>query len=245
MAIMNLNCKQENGSPVPTNSSVLIAIPAYNEEACISNTICELRRVAPEFDFVVINDGSTDQTLSICNKLDCNVIDMPINCGLTVGFQTAARYAVDHGYEYMVQFDADGQHRPEYIAHLANKARTENVNIVIGSRFLTVRKDKSLRMIGSRIITVLIKLLTGKRISDPTSGFRLFDRSVLKRYYYDNTLNPEPESIALFIEQGYTVAEVQVTMRDRQGGESYLSPIRSMQYMLRVFVTLLIVKWFR
>mgnify|MGYP004629920763 CR=1 FL=1 len=90
---MNLNCKQENGSPVPTNSSVLIAIPAYNEEACISNTICELRRVAPEFDFVVINDGSTDQTLSICNKLDCNVIDMPINCGLTVGFQTVVQLA--------------------------------------------------------------------------------------------------------------------------------------------------------
>lgn len=223
----------------------LVAIPAYNEEECIENTIIELRQVAPKFDFVVINDGSHDRTLSICENIGCNIIDMPINCGLTVGFQTAARYAVDHGYDYMIQFDADGQHRPEYLAALVEKAVNTGSDIVIGSRFLTVRKDKSMRMVGSRMITVLIKMLTGHRISDPTSGFRLFSRSVLERYYYDNTLNPEPESIALFLKQGYLVSEVQVSMRERQGGESYLNPVKSMQYMLRVFVTLLIVQWFR
>lgn len=223
----------------------LVAIPAFNEEDCIENTINELRRIAGEFDFIVINDGSHDATLKICNKLHCTVIDMPINCGLTVGFQTAARYAVDHGYDYMIQFDADGQHRPEYLAALVEKAENIGSDIVIGSRFLTVRKDKSMRMVGSRMITVLIKMLTGRRISDPTSGFRLFGRSVLERYYYDNTLNPEPESIALFLKQGYSVSEVQVSMRERQGGESYLNPVKSMQYMLRVFATLLIVQWFR
>ena len=215
----------------------IVAIPAYNEEECIENTIIELRQVAPKFDFVVINDGSHDRTLSICKKIGCNIIDMPINCGLTVGFQTAA--------DYMIQFDADGQHRPEYLAALVEKAENTGSDIVIGSRFLTVRKDKSMRMVGSRMITVLIKMLTGRRISDPTSGFRLFGRSVLDRYYYDNTLNPEPESIALFLKQGYSVSEVQVTMRERQGGESYLNPVKSMQYMLRVFATLLIVQWFR
>lgn len=223
----------------------LVAIPAFNEEDCIEKTINELRRIAGEFDFIVINDGSRDATLKICKKLQCTVIDMPINCGLTVGFQTAARYAVDHGYDYMIQFDADGQHRPEYLAALVEKAENTGSDIVIGSRFLTVRKDKSMRMVGSRMITVLIKMLTGRRISDPTSGFRLFGRSVLERYYYDNTLNPEPESIALFLKQGYSVSEVQVTMRERQGGESYLNPVKSMQYMLRVFATLLIVQWFR
>ena len=223
----------------------LVAIPAFNEEDCIENTINELRRIAGEFDFIVINDGSHDATLTICNKLHCTVIDMPINCGLTVGFQTAARYAVDHGYDYMIQFDADGQHRPEYLSALVEKAVKTGSDIVIGSRFLTVRKDKSMRMVGSRMITVLIKMLTGRRISDPTSGFRLFGRSVLERYYYDNTLNPEPESIALFLKQGYSVSEVQVSMRERQGGESYLNPVKSMQYMLRVFATLLIVQGFR
>ena len=108
-----------------------------------------------------------------------------------------------------------------------------------------MRKDKTLRMIGSRMITVLIKILTGKRISDPTSGFRLFGRDILTKYYYDNTLNPEPESLALFLKQGYSISEVQVKMRERQGGESYLNPVRSMQYMVRVFVTLLVVQWFR
>lgn len=223
----------------------LVAIPAYNEEECIENTVTELRAVAPEFDFVVIDDGSRDRTGEICVSLNCNVIGMPINCGLTVGFQTAARYAVDHGYDYMIQFDADGQHRPEYLTSLVEKAVITGSDIVIGSRFLTVRKDKSMRMVGSRMITVLIKMLTGRRISDPTSGFRLFSRSVLERYYYDNTLNPEPESIALFLKQGYSVSEVQVSMRERQGGVSYLNPVKSMQYMLRVFATLLIVQWFR
>ena len=224
---------------------MLIAVPAYNEEECIEGTVRELHSVAPEFDFIIINDGSRDRTGEICKSLGCNIINLPINCGLTVGFQTAARYAVDHGYDYMIQFDADGQHRPEYLAALVENAVNTGSDIVIGSRFLTVRKDKSMRMVGSRMITVLIKMLTGYRISDPTSGFRLFSRPVLERYYFDNTLNPEPESIALFLKQGYSVSEVQVSMRERQGGESYLNPVKSMQYMLRVFVTLLIVQWFR
>ncbi|RHB11747.1 glycosyltransferase family 2 protein [Collinsella sp. AM41-2BH] len=226
-------------------AKVLVAIPAFNEEECIEKTVVELESVPDEFDFIVINDGSRDATLDICRQLRCNVIDLPINCGLTVGFQTAARYAVDHGYDYMIQFDADGQHRPEYIVKLVEKALVDNADIVIGSRFLTVRKDKSLRMLGSRMITVLIKMLTGTRVSDPTSGFRLFKRSILEKFYYDNSLNPEPETIALFLKQGYSVSEVQVEMRERQGGESYLNPVRSVQYMARVFATLLIVQWFR
>lgn len=226
-------------------AKVLVAIPAFNEEECIEKTVVELESVPDEFDFIVINDGSRDATLDICRQLRCNVIDLPINCGLTVGFQTAARYAVDHGYDYMIQFDADGQHRPEYIVKLVEKALADNADIVIGSRFLTVRKDKSLRMLGSRMITVLIKMLTGTRVSDPTSGFRLFKRSILEKFYYDNSLNPEPETIALFLKQGYSVSEVQVEMRERQGGESYLNPVRSVQYMARVFATLLIVQWFR
>lgn len=226
-------------------AKVLVAIPAFNEEECIEKTVVELESVPDEFDFIVINDGSRDATLDICRRLRCNVIDLPINCGLTVGFQTAARYAVDHGYDYMIQFDADGQHRPEYIVKLVEKALVDNADIVIGSRFLTVRKDKSLRMLGSRMITVLIKMLTGTRVSDPTSGLRLFKRSILEKFYYDNSLNPEPETIALFLKQGYSVSEVQVEMRERQGGESYLNPVRSVQYMARVFATLLIVQWFR
>lgn len=222
----------------------LVAIPAYNEEECIENTIFELRQVVIKLRYGVINDGSHGSTLSICENISCNIINLPINCGHTVGFQTAARYAVDHGYDFMIQFDADGQHRPECLSALVENALNTGSDIVIGSRFLTVRKDKSMRMVGSRMITVLIKMLSGHRISDLTSGFRLFSRPVLERYYYDNTLNPEPESLALYLKQGYSGSEVQVSMRERQGGVSYLNPVKSMQYMLRVLATLLIVQWF-
>lgn len=141
----------------------------------------------------------------------------------------------------MVQLDADGQHRPEFILKLLSKALVENADIVIGSSFLTVRKDHSLRMFGSRMITVLIKLLTGHRISDPISGLRLYGRTVLEQYCFDNSLNPGPESIALFLKRGYVVSELQVEMRERPGGNSYLNPFRSIQYMVRVLSTLLFV----
>lgn len=184
----------KDGSYVTNLPKVLVAIPAYNEEECIEGTILELKRVAPEFDFVVINDGSRDCTLELCTNLGCNVINMLINCGLTVGFQTAACYALENDYDYMVQFDADGQHRPEYISELVSKAQFDNADIVIGSRFLSMRKDMSMRMFGSRMITFLIKMLTGKRISDPTSGFRLFNRDVLKNIpaTIRSILNPSP-----------------------------------------------------
>lgn len=227
------------------NYKVLVAIPAYNEEECIESTIYDLRRTTPQFDFVVINDGSRDKTLSLCRKMNCVVLNMPINCGLTVGFRTAVKYAIEHGYDAMIQFDADGQHRPEYICKLVDNAQQSNADIVIGSRFLEAPKGNSLRMLGSRMITALTKLLTGKRISDPTSGFRLFTRQVLEQFEVDDELNPEPETITWLLRHGYTVSEVQVEMRERQGGESYLNFARSISYMARVFVSMLFVQWFR
>ena len=224
---------------------VSILVPAYNEEECIEATVEELRRVAPEFDFVVINDGSRDKTLAICRRLGCEVVDMPINCGLTVGFQTAAKYALAHGYDAMVQFDADGQHKPEYIAKLVEQMQRSDSDIVVGSRFLNVPKGSALRMVGARMITLLIKVLTGTRVSDPTSGFRLFNCRVLELFATDDSLNPEPETIALLLRRGFKVSEVQVGMRERQGGESYLNLARSISYMARVFVSLLFVQWFR
>lgn len=228
-----------------TGCKVLIAIPAYNEEECIEGTIAELRSKAPQYDFVVINDGSTDDTGSILKRLNCKVITMPINCGLTVGFQTAVRYAVDNGYDYLIQFDADGQHKPEYLPVLVDEAHKTSSDIVIGSRFITEKKDTSMRMAGSRLISFLIKLMCGQRIADPTSGFRLFSKPVLEEFYSDKSLNPEPETIALLIKRGYSVSEVQVSMRERQGGESYLNPVKSVQYMVRVVLSLLFVQRFR
>lgn len=226
-------------------NSTLVAIPAYNEEDCIEATITELKEIAPDFDFVVINDGSSDGTLKTLSKLGCTYIDLPINCGLTIGFQTAAKYALSNGYTGMIQFDADGQHRPEFLKQLVAEHNRSNADIVIGSRFRNKPKDSSLRMIGSRLITWLIKLMTGTTISDPTSGFRYFNRKTLDVIANDSTLNPEPETLALLARKGYQIQEVQVDMRERQGGESYLNFARSISYMARVFVSILFVQWIR
>lgn len=224
---------------------LLAIIPAYNEQECLQQTVEELKAVAPEVEFVVINDGSTDRTRDICIDNGYPMIDMPVNCGLTVGFQTGMKYALRHGYTYAVQFDADGQHRPNYLEPMRQCMQESGADIVIGSRFVTKKKERSARMIGSRLITALIKLTTGQTIRDPTSGMRMFNRKMIEQFACDDSLNPEPESLAHLIRKGATVREVQVEMRERQAGDSYLNISKSISYMVRTCTSLLFVQWFR
>lgn len=224
---------------------VLAIIPAYNEEGSLQNTIEELKAVAPEVDFIVINDGSTDSTGGICRANGYPVLDLPVNGGLTVGFQTGMKYAARKGYGYAIQFDADGQHMPRYIDAMRKKMDETDADIVIGSRFVQFKKEHSARMFGSRIITFIVKMTTGKRVSDPTSGMRMFNRRMIELFAKDMSLNPEPETIAHLIRKGVMVEEVQVSMRDRTAGESYLNLTRSAAYMIRVCTSILFVQWFR
>ena len=224
---------------------VLAIIPAYNEEGSLQNTIEELKAVAPEVDFIVINDGSTDSTGGICRANGYPVLDLPVNGGLTVGFQTGMKYAARKGYGYAIQFDADGQHMPRYIDAMRKKMDDTDADIVIGSRFVQFKKEHSARMFGSRIITFIVKMTTGKRVSDPTSGMRMFNRRMIELFAKDMSLNPEPETIAHLIRKGVMVEEVQVSMRDRTAGESYLNLTRSAAYMIRVCTSILFVQWFR
>lgn len=227
------------------NTRVLAIIPAYNEEGSLQNTIEELKAVAPEVDFIVINDGSTDSTGGICRANGYPVLDLPVNGGLTVGFQTGMKYAARKGYSYAIQFDADGQHMPRYIDAMRKKMDETDADIVIGSRFVQFKKEHSARMFGSRIITFIVKMTTGKRVSDPTSGMRMFNRRMIELFAKDMSLNPEPETIAHLIRKGVMVEEVQVSMRDRTAGESYLNLTRSAAYMIRVCTSILFVQWFR
>lgn len=234
-----------NGLVVLNDKHLLVIIPAYNEEESIESTVDELTATLPGIEYLVVNDGSKDGTERICQQRGYRYVSLPVNSGLTVGFQTGMKYALRNGYDYALQFDADGQHRPEYIAQMLEVAEREGADIVIGSRFLNVRKEVSARMIGSRLITVMIKLATGKRVADPTSGMRLFSQKMIKRFAQDDFLNPEPESISLLIKEGAKVGEVQVEMRERQAGESYLNLSKSVSYMLRACVSILFVQWFR
>lgn len=161
------------------NSRVLAVIPAYNEQDNIVSTIEDLRNNAPGIDYVVINDGSRDLTLDICKERGYNYVNLPVNLGLAGAFQTGMRYASEHGYDYAIQFDADGQHSAAYIDDMVALAESREANIVIGSRFATTKKPVSARMAGSVLISAMIFITTRKRIQDPTSGMRLFDKKMI------------------------------------------------------------------
>ena len=157
-------------------SKILAIVPAYNEEENIVSTIEDLKSSAPGVDCVVIDDGSRDRTAAICRERGYRCISLPVNLGLAGGFQSDA---LRHGYDYAIQFDADGQHSAAYIEPMVEFARASNANIVIGSRFCSQKRPLSPRMAGSVLISAMIRLTTGARIKDPTSGMRLFDKSMI------------------------------------------------------------------
>ena len=224
---------------------ILAVVPAYNEEACIASTITELCQVAPQVDYIIINDGSADRTLDICKERGFNYLNLPVNGGLSAGFRAGMRYAKEHGYDAVVQFDSDGQHRPEYIAPMAQAMVNEGANIVIASRFVTKARGNSPREIGSKLISWLIKTSTGQTITDPTSGMRMYDRSLIETYARSFDFSPEPDTISLLMRRSAKVVEIETEMRERQGGESYLSFYNSIMYMARTCLSLLLFQWFR
>lgn len=229
-----------------SKKQVLAIVPAYNEQDNIVSTIEDLRKNAPEVDYVIINDGSTDNTLEVCEEHGFNTISLPVNSGLACGFQTGMQYALMHDYDYAVQFDADGQHAAEFIQAMLDLAENENLDIVIGSRFKTQKKPKTNpRMIGSILITRMILWTTRIRISDPTSGMRLFNKRMIKLFAHESDFSPEPDTIAHVARNGAKIDEIQVEMRERTAGTSYLNISRSIAYMLRVCISILFVQWFR
>lgn len=227
------------------NRRVVAVVPAYNERDNIVSTIEDLQINAPGVDYVIVNDGSKDDTLDICREHGYNVVDLPVNLGLAGAFQTGMRYAYEHGYDYAIQFDADGQHSAAYIEEMVKVAESKGANIVIGSRFATQKKPFSARMAGSALISAMILLTTRKRIQDPTSGMRLFDRTMIPLFAREMDFGPEPDTISLLMRWGYKVEETQVEMRERTAGESYLNFTKSVAYMLRMSISILLVQWFR
>ncbi len=222
---------------------LLIVIPAYNERENIERVVDNLRENYPQYDYIVVNDGSADETADICRARGYNLIDLAVNLGLTGAFQTGLRYAEKHGYDCALQFDADGQHLPQFIEPMLEAL--EGCDIVIGSRFLREKKPKNLRMLGSYLISWTITIMTGKRICDPTSGMRLFSRGMLKEFAENLNYGPEPDTISYLINRGARVVEVQVEMEERIAGKSYLNFIGSIKYMLKMMISIVLIQWFR
>jgi glycosyltransferase involved in cell wall biosynthesis len=224
---------------------LLIIIPAYNEKDNIRRVVHNLKLVCPFADYVVVNDGSKDGTGEICRKHGFNLIDLPVNLGLSGRFQAGVKYRREKDYDRVLQFDADGQHLPQFIKKMIDCMTDTGADIVIGSRFLEKEKPKTMRMLGSRIISWAIKITCGKKITDPTSGMRLYNRKMIEDFSENVNYTPEPDTISLILKNGGTVEEVGVDMAPRIRGESYFDTPGSIKYMLKMGFSIIMIQKFR
>ena len=223
---------------------ILVFIPAYNEQDSIGAAIKGLVRQCPDYDYVVIDDGSTDRTREICERNGHPVISLPINLGLDGVFRTGIQYAYRSGYDIAVPFDGDGQHNAEYLPVMADTLM-QGYDIVIGSRFLEKRKSGGVRAAGSALISFFFRMTTGQSLTDPTSGMRMVTRNVMRQIAANLNCGPEPDTWAYFVKNGAKLKEVQVEMNERRGGKSFFTPGRSIFFMLRICISIIFIQFFR
>ena len=200
---------------------ILIIIPAYNEAENIKNVVDNLAENFPQYDYVIVNDSSKDDTEMICRQNNYNYLSLPINLGIGGGVQTGYKYALEHGYEIAVQHDGDGQHDPAYIEKVIQPILDGKADIVIGSRFLLGEgfQSSASRRAGIRFLSALIRVSCGARVKDVTSGFRAIVTASLN---------------------GARVQEVPVQMRERRRGVSSINLKRSVYYMVKVSIAILV-----
>lgn len=227
----------------------LIIIPAYNEEQNINRVLQGMHKLDTELDIVVINDGSRDKTLEQAKKAGCKVITLPYNLGYGGALQTGFKYAVKSGYQFVIQFDADGQHAPEDIPIILDHLRAGVADIVVGSRFMG-RGSYATGTIKKMVILVfrfLIKICTGVKITDPTSGLQGLARPAFTRYavmgdYPEDY--PDADTLISMLTAGYRVVEFPANIRARQAGKSMHTGMRTLYYFVKMLVSILVV-WLR
>lgn len=227
----------------------LIIIPAYNEEKSLLSVIQDIQDNAPGYDYVVINDASTDGTKQLCEEHQIHFLDLASNLGIGGAVQTGYQYALNEGYDIAVQLDGDGQHPAGALLKMEPYLRTsdgepEKADLVIGSRFITKEGFQSTgaRRAGIAFLCTLIRWVSGTKITDPSSGLRMGNKNVIrlfaKWYPWDY---PEPETIVTVAKSGFAIREVPVMMRERQGGKSSIgNPLKAVYYMVKVSAGILI-----
>ena len=229
-----------------TRKNKLVIIPAYNESESIIGTIEAIKKKAPEYDYVVINDCSIDDTLEICRRNGYECIDLPVNLGIGGAVQTGYRYAAENGYDIAVQIDGDGQHDPAFLSRMEKVLFDHGADMVIGSRFIENEGFQSsfARRMGISYFTKLIRFLTGAQITDPTSGFRMVGKELVELFAQDYPWDyPEPESVVEVLLLKKKVVEIPVIMKERQGGISSIQTRRSIYYMIKVSLAILFAKF--
>lgn len=222
---------------------VLVIIPAYNESGNIENTVEILKKKCPEVDYLVINDCSTDNTKAILKERQYNYLDLPINLGIGGGVQAGYKYAVEKDYDIAIQYDGDGQHNAEYIPKMIQTMIKNKADMVIGSRFIDREgfQTSFMRRVGINIINGVIRLSTGNKVTDATSGFRATNKE-LTLFFSQNYAQdyPEPEAIVAAIKNGFTVTEIPVIMNERAEGVSSINLAKSFYYMIKVILAVIL-----
>lgn len=221
----------------------LIIIPAYEEEKNIKNVVDNIIQNYPQYDYVVVNDGSKDKTAQICRENGYSYLDLPINLGIGGAVQAGYKYALKNGYDMAVQIDGDGQHDVAFIEKMIQRMQEEKAQIAIGSRFIEKQgfQSSKARRLGINFISNLIWICTGKKIYDVTSGFRIVDKFFIK-YYSENYPSdyPEPEAIVMAIMNRAKIIEVPVIMKERSEGTSSIHSWKSLYYMIKVSLAVII-----
>ena len=226
------------------SARILVILPAYNEELNIARTVHEVRALLPHADVLVMNDGSSDDTSAAAAAAGAAVLELPYNIGIGAAVQSGFQYAAAKDYDLVLRNDGDGQHAPENNLDLLRALETQDADVVIGSRYISPRGDYGtprLRRLGSGILARLLSAIIGQRVTDPTSGCSAYNRpaiQLLARFYPHDY--PEPEAIVILHRGGLRQMEIPVKMMPRRHGQSSITPSRSVYYMIKVSLAILV-----
>ncbi len=226
-------------------SKFLIIIPAYNEAENIPSLVEEIRKYFSTADILIVDDGSSDGTRDVARASNVKVISLPFNLGYGDALQTGYKYALRNGYDFVVQMDGDGQHDPAYIKSLLDRVMDDEADIALGSRFLgesQVYKMGVLRRIGSIFFSIIASMITGQRITDPTSGFQAMNRKVFSFYASDIYPSDFPDADVIILSRfyGFRIKEIQVRMRESKGKKSMHSGLKPIYYVFKMFLSILV-----
>lgn len=226
-------------------NKILLIIPAYNEEKNILDTVNNIKKANKKIDYIVINDGSEDDTLKILKENKIKHINLIENLGIGGAVQTGYKYAYENDYDIAIQFDGDGQHDVNYIDNICTPIINENANICIGSRYLDNStsnfKSTFMRRLGKNIISIILRICIKEKVTDPTSGFRAVDKNIIKLFANEYPTDyPEPESLVNVVKEDYKITEIPVSMNERKEGVSSIHAWKSINYMIKVSMAIII-----
>jgi len=226
-----------------SEKKTLVIIPAFNEEGSVGKVVEEVKTHLPQIDALVVNDGSTDLTSETAKAKGAIVLDLPFNLGIGGAMQAGYKYAFEKGYEIAIQVDGDGQHDPKEIPKLLHVLEGEKADVAIGSRFIGDSEYKAsvMRRLGSFILSKAISMIVGQKLTDPTSGFRAANRRAIELFSANYPQDyPEPEAMVLLHQCGLKMKEVSVRINQRSSGESSITRIRSIYYMVKVLLAIFV-----